>query len=110
MRCKTCKVNAVVIWSQENKHLIAKYTCFCGRKIVVEKEEKVKPVAEDVHEKNIVSLQRRQRKVQEDINELLNKLGKLSENSRERKHEIQTKITKLWDKLTITSTKIAELH
>ncbi len=97
MKCKTCNARAIVIFTEENKEVFAKYTCFCGKKKVVEKTEKIKAIENDHHKKSLDSLKKRQAKLKEELKKQLEKKNPES-------------IEKIWNKLTVVSTQIAELR
>ena len=100
MKCKTCNTRAIVIFTEENKEILAKYVCFCGKKKVVEKTEKIKPSKDDHHKKSLDALKKRRSKLKDELNKQLEK----------KKPELAESIEKIWDKLTVITAQIAELR
>jgi len=103
MKCKTCNARAIIIFAEENNEVIAKYVCFCGKKKVVEKIEKIKTNTDLNHYKSSLdSLKKRQTKLKEELKKNLESIKK--------KPELAKTIEKTWESLTVVSTQIAEIH
>lgn len=102
MKCKTCNAKPIIIFANDDSGIFAKYVCFCGKKKVVEKTERIVTDNIDHHKKSIDVFKKKQIKLKEELKKDLQLVKK--------KPELVDSIEKTWNKLTVVSTQIAELY